>query len=90
MAVTNHGNGTIEMDAAADSITGNFKLLRVDWVNPTNATHTLVVNDSKGNLIYRGIAGGTGFTLSVAARGKIYNGLTVATLGSGTVTFITE
>lgn len=90
MAVTNHGNGTIEMTAAADAITGNFKLLRIDWVNPTNATHTLVVNDRDGNLILRAIAGGTGMTLSFAGRGRIYNGLTVTTLGSGTVTFITE
>ena len=90
MALTVHGNGVAELDTVDDEWTGSHQVQRIDWNNPTNATHTLVISDSKDNLILRAIAGETGVTLSFNMHHKIFRGIKIGAIGSGTVTIQTS
>lgn len=84
MAITGQGTRTLKMTAAADAVTGRFKVLGIRWVGATTAGHTVVIKDVDGNIVWASVADAANF-LDESIIEQWRDGITVDTLGSGII-----
>lgn len=84
MAVTGEDKGRIKMTEAADTTDSTLFVKYLRWVGATTAGHSLVVNDEDGDAIFESAAEGANF-IDVHPLFSIVRGITVATMGSGTL-----
>ena len=84
MAITGQGTRTLKMTAAADAITGRFKIVGVRWVGATTAGHTAVIKDVDGNIVWASIADAANFETETLLD-QWRDGITLDTLGSGII-----
>ena len=87
MAVTYTGDRVIKMTAAADSVSMNLNITKIIWVGSfTAATDKLILKNGDGDVILELQAGKTsGYNAENFPNEFWVNGITVDTLGSGTV-----
>ena len=74
------------LDTVEAVSTARIPIKRIVWHEPTTANHNLVINDQNGKEIWakEALAGGAGMDYELADVGWV-NGMTIATLDSGTV-----
>ncbi len=82
MAVTGLKKGRVKMSGATDSFPDVVFVKYVRWVGATTAGHSLVINDSDGNMVWESEADGANF-IDVHPIFDIVDGITVATMQSG-------
>jgi hypothetical protein len=87
MAVTDHGGGLYEMNAAADTL-GATTTLYIDWIEwiskGATAGDDLLVQDGDGNTIQPGVADGANFHQIYPVK-QVYTDITLATIDSGSI-----
>ena len=84
MAVSGQGTGVYIFTAGSDAITGPTYVKHMRWVGATTAGHLLSVTDTAGNVAWASEADGAHF-IDVHPFYRYFTGLTVATMGSGTL-----
>ncbi len=86
MAVSNEASGIIKFTAAADAFSEGVSISKIRWVGATTAGHGLVIDDADGKEILTSVAVAENYVESVDfVPALIVQGITVSTLGSGTV-----
>ena len=83
MAVTQADQQVVKFAAAADAITGWNDIAFFWWTGAASAA-ALLVSDAAGNEIYRDIASVANYRGFFPVNAKL-NGITVTTMGSGTL-----
>lgn len=78
-----------KLDTTGAITTDRVRVKRILWNNPTDATHTLIIKDKNGNVVYSRNATAVGVDdvdVEVAeCAGQEWNGITLDTIGSGAV-----
>ena len=85
MAVTGTGTGVFNFSASNDAVTEICILSSLRWVGATAAGHKARVTDTAGNVLFVGEADGANFTDGWVFDHKWANGLTIASMNSGTI-----
>ena len=85
MAVTGTSTGVLTFTAGGDSVPDVYVVHSVRWVGGTTAGHKCDVTDSYGNVIWKSQADGANFTDGWYFDWKWANGITLATMPSGTL-----
>ena len=89
MAVTGTGTGILHITSSTDVVasTNVMILSSLRWVGATAATHTCVITDGAGNVIFSSVANAANFVDGWVFDSKWIAGIAFSAMGSGAVDF---
>ena len=83
MAVTGTGTMVLNFSASGDAFNGFHFWESCRWIGATAAGHVCRIEDLSGHLVFLSIADGANFVDGWVFAGKSTNGITIASMNSG-------